>query len=201
MLVAVCGLIGSGKSTLVSNLTNRDGCIEFQEPVDTNPFLELYYKDPVRWSYTMQVNLLFERYKQTTEAFLHSINGKVALLDSTIYSDMAFALVQKWSMFFTDEEFTSYLNMHKVIAAQSAYPDLLLWLSLTPQQALERIHNRGRDCESNIQLHYLESLNDAYTEVLDKLSKRTTIIRLDATNDADTVYQMCSDVIKNYNRY
>ena len=198
MIVSVCGLIGSGKSTLVSNLSNHDGYIEFQEPVDTNPFLESYYKDPVRWSYAMQVNLLFERYKQTCEAFLHSVRGEVALLDSTIYSDMAFALVQKWSMFFTESEFISYIKMHKVIESQTAYPDIVFWLNLTPSQALERIAKRGRSCEGGIKLGYLESLNDAYTEVLYKLQKRTNVIRVDASQNAEAVYDACSKIIKDF---
>lgn len=68
MFVSVAGLIGSGKSTLVKNLEESSHYVVYHEPVESNPFLELYYKDPYRWSYAMQVNLLFTRYKQSQEA-------------------------------------------------------------------------------------------------------------------------------------
>lgn len=53
MFINILGIIGSGKSTLVSNLAARNKYSFFMEPVETNPFLEIYYKDPVRWSYAM----------------------------------------------------------------------------------------------------------------------------------------------------
>lgn len=195
MFIAVAGLIGSGKSTLVENLETKSGCTVFKEPVETNPFLELYYKDPKRWSYAMQVNLLWERYKQSQEAFMRSMRGETVIIDSTIYSDMAFALVQKWSSYFTNEEFNSYMNMHKIITAQTAYPDALVYLQLSPEETNERIKKRSRNCESGIPIKYLEDLNNAYKIVLDNLSKHTDIIYIDARKSADDVYKEVDYII------
>lgn len=195
MFVAVAGLIGSGKSTLVENLETKSGYTVFKEPVETNPFLELYYKDPKRWSYAMQVNLLWERYKQSQEAFMRSMRGETVIIDSTIYSDMTFALVQKWSSYFTNEEFNSYMNMHKIITAQTAYPDALVYLQLSPEETNERIKKRSRDCESGIPIKYLEDLNNAYKVVLDSLSKHTDIIYIDARKPADDVYKEANSII------
>lgn len=196
MFVSVCGLIGSGKSTLVHNLAEKDNCIEFQEPVESNPFLTLYYEDPKRWSYAMQVNLLFERYKMTQEAYLSSLRGNTVLLDSTIYSDMAFALVQKWSGYFTDKEYQSYLNMHKVIASQVAFPDITIWLELPIEETIKRIQKRSRDCESGIPYKYLEDLREAYSIVLGMIEGHTKVVRLDAIKSAEEVYLEASDTIK-----
>lgn len=197
MFVSVCGLLGSGKSTLVHNLAEKDNCIEFQEPVESNPFLTLYYEDPTRWSYAMQVNLLFERYKMTQEAYLGSLRDNTVLLDSTIYSDMAFALVQKWSGYFTDKEYQSYLNMHKVIASQVAFPDITFWLELPIEETIRRIQKRSRDCEAGIPYEYLKDLREAYSIVLSMIEGHTKVIRLDATKSAEEVYLEASNTIKN----
>ena len=198
MFVSICGLIGSGKSTLVDNLERLSHYTVYREPVESNPFLELYYKDPYRWSYTMQVNLLFTRYKQSQEAYLKSSSGDITVMDSSIYSDLAFALVQKRSHYFTYDEFNSYLNMHKVISAQTAYPNIVLFLKANIDTVIKRINYRSRECESSIQKDYLLLLMNAYDIILNDLKRHTDIVYLDANKSADEVYSDANSVIDNY---
>lgn len=198
MIVSIMSLIGTGKSTLVNKLASNNNYTVFEEPVDNNPFLSDYYKDPNRWSFTLQVYYLWERYKQVQEAFMKSMKGETVILDSSIYSDFAFAMLQHDRGYFTDDEYNTYTNMHRIITAQTAYPNITIWLQLSPEQTLERIKERSRDCESEIPLKYLKSLNKAYQTVLEKLSKHTNIITIDATPSADIVYENVNQVINNY---
>lgn len=198
MIVSVMSLIGTGKSTLVNKLASNNSYTVFEEPVDNNPFLSDYYKDPNRWSFTLQVYYLWERYKQVQEAFMKSMKGETVILDSSIYSDFAFAMLQHNRGYFTDDEYNTYTNMHRIITAQTAYPDITIWLQLSEEQTLERIKERSRDCESEIPLKYLKSLNKAYQSVLEKLSKHTNIITIDATPNADIVYENVNQVINSY---
>lgn len=198
MIVSILGLIGTGKSTLVNKLASNNSYTVFEEPVDSNPFLSDYYKDPNRWSFTLQVYYLWERYKQVQEAFMKSMKGETVILDSSIYSDFAFAMLQHDRGYFTDDEYSTYTNMHRIITAQTAYPDITIWLQLSPEQTLERIKERSRDCESEIPLKYLKSLNKAYQSVLEKLSKHTNIITIDATPNADIVYENVNQAINSY---
>ena len=198
MIVAVAGLIGAGKSTLVETFENKNKYTVFKEPVGCNPFLKLYYDDPCRWSYTLQIYYLWERYKQVQEAYYRSLRNETVVLDSTIYSDMAFALLQKNAGYFTEDEFKSYKDMHEIVAKQTAYPDVLLWLDLSAEKTLERINNRSRECESNIPLNYLKDLRQSYDKVFEKLRKRTDIVTVDATADANTVYESANKIINSY---
>lgn len=198
MIVSVLGLIGSGKSTLVNKLANTNNYSVFEEPVDNNPFLSDYYEDPNRWSFTLQIYYLWERYKQSQEAFIKSMRNETVILDSSLYSDFAFAMLQHNRGYFTDSEYSTYLNMHKIITAQTAYPDITVWLQLNPEQTLERIKKRSRDCESSISLKYLKSLDSTYQIVLEKLSKHTNIISIDATQSADKVYETANRIINDY---
>lgn len=197
MIVAICGLIGAGKSTLVNKLKDLNNYTVFEEPVDNNPFLSCYYDNPSRWSFTLQVYYLWERYKQAQEAYMRSLKGETVILDSSLYSDFAFAMLQYKSMYFTYDEYRTYLNMHSIIATQCAYPDLFIWLELSPEQTLKRIEKRSRECESSIPINYLNDLYDAYNDVLKKLNKHTNIIKVDATHDADTVYETVNSIINN----
>lgn len=197
MYIAVAGLIGAGKSTLVDKLA-QNGCTVFEEPVNNNPFLSLYYDDPCRWSYTLQTYYLWERYKQSQEAYYRSLRGETTVVDSSIYSDMAFAIVQKRSKFFTAEEFETYLNMHKIIASQLAYPDMFIWLHLSTELALDRIKQRSRECELDIPIGYLHELSAAYDEVLDRLNKHTHVVIIDASKSVENVYSQVSTAISNH---
>lgn len=198
MIVCVIGLIGSGKSTLVNNLALRDNYTIFEEPVDNNPFLVDYYKDPARWSFTLQTYYLWERYKQTQEAYMRSLRGEIVILDSSIYSDAAFAILQYDSHYFTNDEYKTYLNMHSILASKTAYPDIVIKLELSVEESLNRINKRSRDCENNIPIQYLKDLNEAYHTILNKLSKHTNIIYVDANKSADDVYNEVSGIINNY---
>ena len=60
---------------------------------------------------------------------------------------------------------------------------MIVYLQLSPEQALERIKKRSRDCESNIPIEYLKNLESSYETVLDKLSKHTKIVVVDARPD------------------
>jgi deoxyadenosine kinase len=146
----------------------------------------------------MQVNLLFERYKQSQEAFLRSVSGEDTVIDSSIYSDAAFALVQRQSNYFTDKEYLSYLNMHKVIASQTAYPDFTVWLELSPEATLERIKKRSRECEASIPIKYLSDLYEAYKVIFGKIKGHTEIISVDASKSADEVYANVANIINEY---
>ena len=127
---------------------------------------------------------------------MKSLNGEIVILDSTIYSDMAFALLQRQSGYFTKDEYATYLNMHKIIAAQTAYPDVFIWLKLSTKETAERIKKRSRDCESGIPIEYLENLNDSYAMILEKLNRCTDIIYIDARKSADEVCTEVNSIIE-----
>lgn len=187
MLVEIEGLIGVGKSTLAENLYG----IHYFEPVETNVFLQDYYKNPQRWAYAMQVNLMCERYKTLQCAQYQSLMGEDVILDRSFYGDYAFALVQKVEGLFTDAEFKSYENIFNMHLPQLMLPDIIIWLEASVDTIISRINKRNRGCESGIQREYLEDLKQAYNDVLNVLERYTTVIRIDAERDAS---QVLSDV-------
>lgn len=197
------GLIGSGKSSLTKALSDRHNFIRFMEPTsksegaDDNPYLDDYYKDPGRWAFTMQVHLLWERYKQFQEAHYRSLRGEDCILDSSYYADFAFAIVQHEDGYFSEKEFNTYMKMHESIQPSLIYPDVIIYLELSPEDTLNRIKERSRGCEEGIPISYLSHLNKAYDTVLNSLSRRCKVVRVDARKSKEDVLKDVEDIIAN----
>ena len=67
--IAVEGVIGVGKSTLVKALSERMGCVPVYEEFENNPFLSDFYKDKNRYAFQTQVFFFLSRYRQIRELF------------------------------------------------------------------------------------------------------------------------------------
>ena len=180
MIVTISGLIGSGKSTLSENLSAICDYTLMPEPVNDNPFLTKYYEDPHRYALGMQIFLRCERVIQTQEAYLRSLRGETIVIDSNIYSDMAFAKVQDKEKYLIPEEFELYKNLYNYMTVSLPKPDIFFWLELKPEDALKRIKQRARDCESGIPIEYLNNLYEVYKDVISDMKTKCKVIELDA---------------------
>ena len=183
MLVCVEGLIGQGKTTLTENLDME----RLYEPVDSNPFLSLYYQDPKRWAFAMQVNLLTERFNAFQYAQSLSARGGDVCVDRSFYGDYAFALVQFQDGYMTEAEFNAYRKMHMIHQRYLLFPDLILRLNCSMDTTMNRINARARGCETGIQRSYLEHLELAYDKVFSELQCKCKAVIIDAEQDADGV--------------
>ena len=56
------GIIGAGKTTLANQLADALNMRAIHEPVESNPYLGLFYENPKQWAFTMQMHLLAHRY-------------------------------------------------------------------------------------------------------------------------------------------
>ena len=64
MIIAVEGIIGSGKTTFINHLCKLLNATPHLEPVDSwrnSNLLDNYYKDPSRWALTFQLNVIIDK--------------------------------------------------------------------------------------------------------------------------------------------
>jgi deoxyadenosine/deoxycytidine kinase len=191
MLICVEGLIGVGKTTLCNALEG----IKFFEPVDSNPFLNLYYKDPVRWSFAMQVNLLAVRFEMFQKAQWLSDNSTDCIIDRSYFGDYAFAVVQKKNGSMTDDEFNAYIKMHRVHQRYLLFPDLIIRLRLPIEEEIERIKSRNRECEKDVPVEYLKLLSEAYDDLFEELKTECTVVEIDARKSEEEVVAEAKKII------
>lgn len=197
-LIAVSGVIGCGKSSLVEGLAKRMGATPFYEPLpgSGNFMLEAYYKDPAKYAYAMQTLLLALRFQTYQEAQWRSARGEVCIIDSPITSDRAFLEVQRQCGYIDDMEYRAYEALCSIHYPYLQYPDLQIHIDVPIDVEVGRIKERSRDCESGIDTDYLKKLAGVYSDLIPHLAKIFPVVRVDGTGDKEAVLSYAMEAIE-----
>ena len=177
MFIGISGIIGAGKSTLAQNLAKHLGYEAFNEPVKENPYLEDFYADMNRWGAMMQIHLLFRRFEQHQQIVWNSKEG--AVQDRTIYEDTIFARMLYEAGFIDQRDYETYIGHFNIMKRFLVYPDVLIYLRVSPKVSMQRIQERGRDAESRITLEYMENLHQGYESFIAEMDHYTRVLTLD----------------------
>ncbi|MFA7000466.1 MAG: deoxynucleoside kinase [Candidatus Paceibacterota bacterium] len=175
MSVSVSGIIGAGKTTLVTGLAEELGWPIAKEPMDERGYLPLFYADPARWAFPFQVEMLTERFQCYRSALAQGSN---TLIDRSVFEDPVFANTLADSNMISAVEITTYCKLFDLLRSQVQPIDLFVYLDVKPEVALERIATRDRKYEKGIDLQYLGDLKRGYESWLESLVG-TRIMRLD----------------------
>jgi len=160
--IAICGNIGSGKTTLAAKLAKHYGWQALLESVDDNPYLRDFYKDMSRWAFHVQIFFLNSRFKQVNQI---RSSERVTVQDRTIYEDAyIFAANLYRSGHIQERDYQSYLDVFNSMIRFVQPPDLLIYLRADIPKLVQQIQKRGRDYEDAIRLDYLKNLNTRYED-------------------------------------
>ncbi len=156
--VAVEGVIGVGKSTLVRSLCERMGCMPLFEEFENNPFLSDFYKDKSRYAFQTQMFFFLSRFRQIQDVF-----HQQDLFRPQILSDYMFAKDKIFATLNLDEnELQLYYRMADILERSLVQPDYVIYLQADTRTLMQRIRLRDRPYERNMDEAYIESLNQAY---------------------------------------
>lgn len=174
-LITVEGLIGIGKTTLANNIAKELGIKVVEEPVQANPYLDAFYKDPKRWALEMQFWLLSTRFRMHRDVIQHIWDSQEAcVMDRSIYGDQMFAK-QHWLDGNIDNiGYNSYMDHREVVNNQLLVPHVTIFLEADPEICLKRIVSRGRSFEQAIPLSYLKGLQERHFELAYEMKQRGT---------------------------
>ena len=171
-MIIVEGNIGAGKSTLTKQLAESLNARAFFEPVESNPYLEKFYKDPKKYALPMQFYLMSIRYEMHQEGIEHIWRtGQPCIFDRSIYGDIIFAKKNWLDGNMTDLDFENYNKMRAVMTKSLMVPHTTIYLKNDPEITFKNIVNRSRDCESGIPMDYLKGLDSLYKELAYDLSE------------------------------
>lgn len=198
IFVPTIGCIGSGKSVFTTILgeviKDQEGqCQCFYEPAakedgEASVFLPDFYKDQKRWGFTVQVEMLTKRFAQHKHAQALCYDGVSCVADSVIWSDGVFVNLLEKEGKINHNEADLYYRLFGEMCESLVYPSAIIYLSITPEKALERINKRmtekaGRAMESGIPLSYLQGLISEYNELTAYLSRFCFVTKLDWNED------------------
>ena len=168
-IIWVEGLIGSGKTTLTEKIAQTLNLRALYEPVEANPYLKIFYEDPKRWAFPMQIHLLHCRYAlQKLAAYEATTTGGYAgaVIDRGLPGDRVFCRLHMLAGNISELEWQTYEKAYDIMTGSLTPPSLLLFLNVEPEVALERIKKRNRGAETSMTLDYLVRLRKGYLDLL-----------------------------------
>ncbi len=157
--IVVDGVTGVGKSSLVRIISEEMGLKPFDEMFDDEyRLLHKFFHDREKWAFAMQVNFLTNRFKQ----YKYAMKVGRAVMDRSIYSDIIFAMMYLNHKYLSPEEYAVYNNLLHTFLDQVKVPKLMVYLRVNTDEAIRRIHRRGRTDEMEVEREYWDMLNQFY---------------------------------------
>ena len=210
-LISIEGNIGSGKSTILTELKNyyqnTENIIFLQEPVDewekikdkdNNTILSKFYENQEKYSFAFQMMAYISRLSLLKNAIEKNPNAIIIterclntdryvfakmLYDSGKLEDVEYQIYLKWF-----EHFSNLVSIQKVI-----------YLKTEPDICYYRIGKRHRDGESNISMKYLEDCHLYHNNMLENIQHET--ITINGNDDTDKDNNIINNWIKIINDF
>lgn len=157
MYLAIEGVIGVGKTSLARLLQPVFDAELLLEVFEENPFLSDFYADRQRHAFQTQIYFLLSRYRQQHEAVPRALENNDLIADYTFGKDALFA-----GLNLKGDEMDTYGLVHAALAERIPPPDLIVYLRVTTDVALQRIAMRDRSYERDMDRDYIDQLNQAY---------------------------------------
>ena len=160
--IAIEGNIGAGKTSLANRIAQDFNAKLILERFADNPFLPKFYKEPVRYAFTLEMSFLADRFQQINDDL-----SQLDLFKDFIVSDYD---VNKSLIFskvtLPEDEFRLYRTLFYHVYKDIAKPDLYIYLYQNTERLQQNIKKRGRNYEKEIKDDYLEKINAGYLEFL-----------------------------------
>lgn len=155
--IAVEGVIGVGKTTVVERLAERLEATTTLEEWGQNPFLKPFYDGAPGAPFQVELFFLLSRYRQQQELLQRNLFSAVTLSDYLFEKSRIFAYLN-----LEDSELLIYEKLFGLLAEGVPRPDLVIYLQAPTEVLMKRIRTRGRPEETRLSEEYLAEVNRAY---------------------------------------
>jgi deoxyadenosine/deoxycytidine kinase len=152
------GNIGAGKTALCQMLATDFNSSLILEEFSDNPFLPLFYKEPDRYAFPVELFFMTERHKQLQKMLLErDLFSEYVVADYIFSKTLLFAREN-----LKGEEFRLFQRLYDTLDSNFPKPDLMLYLHRDVKQLRANILKRNRPYELQISDTYLEGIQSAY---------------------------------------
>ena len=176
-IYSIEGNIGAGKTTILKIIgKNFDDVTFVEEPVSQwqnlggDNLLEKFYKDPERWGFSFEFYSMLSKIKCLLKASESEKN--IVIIERSLLSNKIFFDISKDINKLNDLEYGMLINTYNFYM-QNIYPMLngIIYLNTPVDLCVQRIIQRNRGEEVNVDKSYLFMLKDKF----DELSNYSTI--------------------------
>jgi deoxyguanosine kinase len=182
MYFAIEGVIGVGKTTLVRLLQPAFQANILLEVFEENPFLSNFYADRARYAFQTQIFFLLSRYHQQHQGIPKAVaDGANLISDYTFEKDTLFARIN-----LQGDELEMYYRVHEALAEKIQQPNLTIYLRAETRMLMQRIAQRDRPYERDMDPGYIEQVNQAYDDFFINSPHSNPVLVID-TNNLDYV--------------
>ena len=190
MKIAIDGNIGSGKSTLMKELSSVLSSVAlFPEPVERWTLLSSFYNDKERFALSFSLQVL------TSIGSNNIFPNDLIMERSPLTAKQVFtkSLADKGIMGL--EEFSIYCKVYDVLGWK---PDVIIYIDTPVETCFERINRRNRKGENGkIDMSYLYNLEEYYKTMLsDAIQQDIIVLSIDGSQSKTEVLNQCIGFIK-----
>ena len=171
--IEICGGIAAGKTTFAL-LMKRTDLDPIFENFKKSPFWEAFYRNPGKYIFETEVSFILLHYHQIKKA-LESTKSDKLICDFSFLLDLAYAKIG-----LTGTKLKTFECVLDEIRKDLPKPNLIVYLVCDAKTELERIRRRARTEENSINLEFLDSLNKALHQEVDKIQGTLPIITIDS---------------------
>jgi deoxyguanosine kinase len=177
MYFAIEGVIGVGKTTLARLLKSSFEANILLEVFEENPFLGDFYSDRARYAFQTQIFFLLSRYHQQRRMVGQLLGENEWLIsDYTFEKDALFARINLHG-----DELDMYYRVHEALGEKIIPPRLVVYLRADTETLMQRIAQRDRPYERQMESGYIAELVQAYDDFyLRENSHNSSVLVIDS---------------------
>jgi deoxyadenosine/deoxycytidine kinase len=196
--IAIEGNIGAGKTTLATMLAHDWDARLMLEQFAENPFLPLFYENPEKNAFPLELSFLGERFEQLKNTLVTTdLFNPLVISDYYILKSLLFAKVN-----LGEAEYNLFHKLFHLISDSFPKPDVLVYLNTPISSLQQNIRKRGRAYEQNIKNDYLENLHHQYIDAFKEEAKIPVLllnmVDKDFVKDPEVYKQVKFHLAKDY---
>lgn len=171
--VCVEGNIAAGKSELLQYLKGSKNTAIYEEPLEKwrnlreNNLLELAYKEPEKYGPAFQLYVL----QTYLDKFMRSGTNAVSIFERSFWSfKSVFLEALKYTGALNQPMYEVFLEWLRTIEGHFlTQPDIIIYVRTSPEIAYDRMKERDRPEERDIDLAYIKKLHDLHERWIQKM--------------------------------